>query len=108
MLLAWKKHRMRCINVRCPKRSWVLQDHRIAAKSCLSTTRADKWAPDRSETDERSNWWRRSSTATGTVNDTVLIYGEGMLNADRNRLNKTTALGFDELSLVRLTDRQTN
>ena len=29
MSLAWKKHRMRCVNPRCEKRSWVLSDHRI-------------------------------------------------------------------------------
>ena len=35
---------MRCVDPTCPKRSWVLEDHRIAAKSCLLTTRAAKWA----------------------------------------------------------------
>jgi hypothetical protein len=44
MRLSWKKHRMRCAQPACPKRSWVLQDHRIAAKGCLLTTRAAKWA----------------------------------------------------------------
>ncbi len=44
MSLAWKKRRMRCVNPRCPKRSWVLSAHRIAAKNCLLTTRAAKWA----------------------------------------------------------------
>jgi len=28
----------------CTKKSWVLEDHRIAAKNCLLTTRAAKWA----------------------------------------------------------------
>jgi hypothetical protein len=44
MSLAWKKHRMRCTNAGCARRSWVLSDHRIAAKNCLLTTRAAKWA----------------------------------------------------------------
>ena len=44
MRLGWKKHRMRCVNERCPKKTWVLGDHRIAAKNCLLTTRAAKWA----------------------------------------------------------------
>jgi transposase len=35
---------MRCPDASCPRRSWVLQDHRIAAKNCLLTTRAAKWA----------------------------------------------------------------
>jgi DNA-directed RNA polymerase subunit RPC12/RpoP len=44
MSLAWKKHRMRCPNPACAKRSWMHGDHRIAAKRCLLTTRAAKWA----------------------------------------------------------------
>jgi len=44
MSLAWKKHRMRCVNPNCAKGTWVLGDHRIAAKNCLLTTRAAKWA----------------------------------------------------------------
>lgn len=44
MRLCWKKHRMRCVNQACPKGSWVLTDRRIAAKNCLLTTRAAKWA----------------------------------------------------------------
>ncbi|MGH9918434.1 MAG: transposase family protein, partial [Nitrososphaerales archaeon] len=44
MKLAWKKHRMKCPFTTCPRRTWVLSDHRIAAKNCLLTTRAAKWA----------------------------------------------------------------
>jgi len=44
MSLARKKHRMRCLNEHCPKQTWMLSDHRIAAKKCLLTTRAAKWA----------------------------------------------------------------
>jgi transposase len=40
MRLAWKKHRMRCPSACCPQKSWTVADHRIAAKSCLLTTRA--------------------------------------------------------------------
>jgi transposase len=42
MSLAWKKHRMRCVNPTCPKKSWVLEDHRIAAKNCLLTTSVNR------------------------------------------------------------------
>lgn len=34
MRLSWKKHRMACLAPSCPVKSFVLQDHRIAAKSC--------------------------------------------------------------------------
>ncbi|NDL56233.1 hypothetical protein [Phytoactinopolyspora mesophila] len=44
MRLGWHKHRMRCANPGCARKSWVLADHRIAAKHCLLTTRAAKWA----------------------------------------------------------------
>ena len=36
-----------------------------------------------------------------TVNDAVLTYGEALLEADRKRLNQTSAIGLDETSFVR-------
>jgi transposase len=106
MSLAWKKHRMRCVNPRCPKRSWVLSDHRIAAKNCLLTTRAAKWAT------VQVGGGRTVSEVAGelscdwhTVNEAVITYGEALLAADRKRLNKTTAIGLDETSFVKLSSR---
>jgi transposase len=29
MSLAWKKHRMRCVDPRCAKQTWTIEDHRI-------------------------------------------------------------------------------
>ena len=40
-----------------------------------------------------------------TVNDAVSTYGEALLAADRKRLNKTTAIGLDETSFVKLSTR---
>jgi hypothetical protein len=37
-----------------------------------------------------------------TVNDAVVTYGEALLAADRKRLNRTSAIGLDETSFVRL------
>jgi transposase len=102
MSLAWKKHRMRCVTASCPKRSWVLEDHRIAAKHCLLTTRAAKWA-----TRQVGGGRTVSEVAAElacdwhTVNDAVTTYGKALLEADRKRLNKTTAIGLDETSFVR-------
>ncbi len=48
MSLAWEKHRMRCIDPACAKKSWVLEDHRIAAKELL----VDHGRPN----GPRSNW----------------------------------------------------
>ncbi len=103
MSLAWKKHRMRCVDASCPKRSWVREDHRIAAKHCLLTTRAAKWATVqvgggrtvKEVADELDCDWH-------TVNDAVATYGAALLEADRKRLNKTTAIGLDETSFVRV------
>ena len=102
MSLAWKKHRMRCTNADCTRQSWVLSDHRIAAKNCLLTTRAAKWATVQVGTG------RTVSEVAGelacdwhTVNDAVTTYGKALLAADRKRLNNTTAIGLDETAFVR-------
>lgn len=103
MRLAWRKHRMRCVDVDCSRRSFVLQDHRIAAKGCLLTTRAAKWA-----TVQVGGGRTVSEVAAElacdwhTVNDAVTIYGAALLAADRKRLTKTRAIGLDETSFVRL------
>ena len=103
MRLAWRKHRMRCQSPRCPRKTWVIADHRIAAKNCLLTTRAAKWA-----TQQVGGGRTVSEVAAEldcdwhTVNDAVTTYGEALLKADRKRLNRTTAIGLDETSFVRL------
>jgi transposase len=102
MSLAWKKHRMRCSDPACAKQTWVLEDHRIAAKNCLLTTRAAKWA-----TVQVGGGRTVSEVAAElacdwhTVNDAVTTYGAALLAADRKRLNKTSAIGLDETSFVR-------
>jgi transposase len=106
MRLVWKKHRMRCVNSSCSTQSWTLQDHRIAAKNCLLTTRAAKWATVQVGTgrtvkevaNELNCDWH-------TVNDAVTTYGRALLAADRKRLNQTTAIGLDETSFVKLGTR---
>jgi transposase len=109
MRLGWRKHRMRCPDPGCSRRSWVLDDHRIAAKSCLLTTRAAKWATVQVGTGRTV-----SEVATEldcdwhTVNDAVTTYGSALLDADRKRLNRTVAIGLDETSFVRLADAHTS
>ena len=106
MRLSWKKHRMRCPDARCPRKTWVLCDHRIAAKNCLLTTRAAKWA-----TVQVGGGRTVSEVAAElacdwhTVNDAVTTYGEALLEADKKRMNATTAIGLDETSIVRLGPR---
>jgi transposase len=100
--LTWKKHRMCCVNEECVMRSWVLSDHRIAAKNCLLTTRAAKWATLQVGTG------RTVKEVAGelhcdwhTVNDAVTTYGTALLAADKKRLNRTSAIGLDETSFVK-------
>jgi transposase len=109
MSLAWKKHRMRCVNERCAKNTWVLSDHRIAAKKCLLTTRAAKWAT-RQVGDGRTVKEVAAELACDwhTVSDAVNLYGEALLAADRKRLNRTSAIGLDETSFVRLAGSRTD
>ena len=109
MRLGWRKHRMRCPDGGCPRRSWVLTDHRIAAKQCLLTTRAAKWATVQVGTG------RTVSEVAGeldcdwhTVNDAVTTYGGALLDADRKRRNRTVAIGLDETSFVRLAGAHTS
>jgi transposase len=105
MSLAWKKYRMRCVDPACAIGTWVLEDHRIAAKNCLLTTRAAKWA-----TVQVGGGRTVSEVAAElacdwhTVNDAVTTYGKALLEADRKRLNKTTAIGLDETRSVRKPD----
>jgi transposase len=93
---------MVCANEHCPVKSFVLQDHRIAAKSCLLTTRAAKWATI------QVGGGRTVKEVSGelacdwhTVNDAVTTYGKALLAADRRRLSRTIAIGLDETSFVR-------
>jgi len=109
MRLGWKKHRMRCVNTRCAKRSWVLRDHRIAAKNCLLTTRAAKWATEQVGTGRTvKEVATELSCDWHTVSDAVSTYGKALLEADRKRLNQTTAIGLDETSFVKLDARHTD
>jgi len=70
------------------------------------TTRAAKWATVQVGTgrtvkevaDELDCDWH-------TVNDAVTTYGRALLDADRKRLNRTSAIGLDETSFVRLSTK---
>ncbi len=103
----WWKHRFRCPNPECSTKSWSVCDHRIAAKNCQLTTRCAKWATEQvgkgRSVDEvaaelHCGWHQ--------VNSAVVLYGEELLRLDRKRLNRTTAIGLDETSFVRLANHR--
>ena len=109
MRLTWKKHRMRCAHDDCATKSWVLSDHRIAAKNCLLTTRAAKWATVQVGTGRTVlEVAKELHCDWHTVNDAVTTYGQALLEADRKRLNQTSAIGLDETSFVKLGGHHTS
>ena len=109
MRLTWKKHRMRCANPACPRRTWVLGDHRIAAKSCLLTTRAAKWVTEQVGTGRSViEVARELDCDWHTVNSAVTTYGTALLAADTKRLTRTSAIGLDETNFVRRQDQRTS
>lgn len=100
--LAWRKHRMRCVNPSCDRKSWTLEDHRIAAVNCLLTTRCAKWATKQVGGGRTvAEVARELGCHWDTVNDAVVLYGKALLDADRKRLSKTEALGLDETLFVK-------
>jgi hypothetical protein len=96
MSLAPKLHRIRFVDPARVTRTWVLEDHRIAAKNCLLTSRAAKGATVQVGGGETvSEIAADLDCDWHTVNDAVTTYSKVLLAADRKRLNKTTAIGFD-------------
>jgi transposase len=109
MRLSWKTHRLRCVHEDCPQGSWVLRDHRIAAKNCFLTTRAAKWATVQVGTGRTVlEVAKELNCEWHTVNDAVTTYGEALLEADKKRLNRTSAMDLDETSFVKLGGHHTS
>jgi transposase len=96
--LLWRKHRMFCPNEQCDVRSFTLEDHRIAAKNCLLTTRAAKWVTKQVGMVGRtvSDVAKELGCDWEVVNNAVVYYGQALLAADRKRLRDTDAVGLDE------------
>jgi len=102
--LAWRKRRMECTDADCTTKSWTEEDDRIASARQLLTTRAARWA-----TFQVGRHARSVSEVAGelgcawhTVNATVVAYGEALLEADIDRFGAVSALGLDEVLMVRL------
>ena len=102
--LAWHKRRMRCADADCPQGSWTEEDERIASPRQLLTTRAARWVTFQVGRHARSvnEVAQELACAWHTVNDTVVTYGEALLEADEDRIGHVSALGLDEVLMVRL------
>lgn len=109
MALLWRKHRLYCPNRDCQVTTWTNQVKRIASINAKLTTRAAKWA-----TKQVGCGRTVSEVATElgcdwhTVNDTVTVYGQALLEADHKRLSSTNAIGLDETKFVRTDNHKTH
>ena len=102
--LVWRKHRWECRNPACSKGSWTGQDDRIAAPRSVMTDRAGRWV-----TRQVGEHGRTVNELAGefgcawhTVNDTVIAFGEALIDDDSARVGAPSALGLDETLFVRL------
>jgi transposase len=96
--LVWRKHRWCCPEPACLTGSWTHVDERIASPRVTMTARAARWA-----TRQVGRLGRSVSEVAEdlgcdwhTVNDTVLAYGEALLEADTERVGTVDTLGLDE------------
>jgi hypothetical protein len=102
--LVWHKHRWCCPDPDCERASWTSQDARIAPPRLGMTDRAGRWVTVEVGRDGRavSDVARLLACDWHTVNDTVLAYGEALLEADQHRIGGVTALGLDETLFCRV------
>jgi transposase len=102
--LVWHKRRWSCPEVNCAAGSWTEEDDRIAAPRQVLTSRAARWVTE--QVGRRARSVNEVASELGcdwhTVNDTVVAYGEALLDADEHRFASVTALGLDEVLMVRV------
>ena len=100
--LVWHKRRWVCPDGDCAMGSWTEEDDRIASPRQVLTSRAARWATAQVGRCARSV--NEVATELGcdwhTVNDTVVAYGEALLEADTERIGAVDALGLDEVLMV--------
>ncbi len=101
--LWWHKHRWWCANPACAVGSWTGEDRRIAAPRLGLTDRAGRWVTYQVGKLGRSvaEVARELGCDWHTVNDTVLAYGEALVDDDPGRIGAVDALGLDETLFFR-------
>jgi transposase len=102
--LVWHKRRFSCPDECCPRLSWTEEDSRIGAPRMTMTDRAARWVTEQVGRFARTvaEVARQLGCDWHTVNDTVLAYGEALVDDDPNRYGSVSALGLDEVLFVRL------
>ncbi len=102
--LVWHKRRFSCPDELCPRLSWTEEDPRIGAPRMTMTDRAGRWVTEQVGRFARTvaEVARQLGCDWHTVNDTVLAYGEALVDDDLNRYGPVNALGLDEVLFVRV------
>jgi transposase len=102
--LVWHKRRWVCADADCAKGLWTEEDERIAAPRQVLTARAARWVAR-----QVGRYARSVNEVAGelgcdwhTVNDPVICYREALLDADTERIGEVSALGLDEVLMVRV------
>lgn len=102
--LVWHKRRWMCPDSDCAMGSWTEEDDRIAGPRQVLTSRAARWVTIQVGRHARSvnEVAKELGCDWHTVNDTVVTYGEALLEADTERIGEVSALGLDEVLMVRI------
>jgi transposase len=102
--LVWHKLRLTCPNDACAMQSWTIEDRRIAAPRMGLTDRAGRWVT--LQIGKFGRTVNELAVELGadwhTINDTVIAYGEALIDDDPTRIGTTDALGLDETLFVKL------
>ena len=98
VVLRVQRTRWRCPRRRCGQGSWTVEHPEIAPARHKLTTRAGRAATERvgrcgHTVHDVAGWL---GTDWHTVNDTVVAYGEALLEADVDRIGTVRALSLDE------------
>jgi transposase len=101
--VVWHKRRFFCPDAECPMGPWSEVDTRIAFPRHLVTDRAGRWLTKQIGKNGRSVQEIADELGCDwhTVNDTLLRYGEALIDDDDNRFGLVEALGLDETLFVR-------
>ncbi len=101
--LVWRKRRWLCPSASCATGSWTEAVPVIAAARLVMTDRAGRWATE--QVGGHGRTVNEVAVELGcdwhTVNDTVIAYGEALVDDDPDRIGTPTALGLDETLFVR-------
>ena len=108
MSLSWKKHRLRCVEPDVPQKVLGARGSPDRGQELLVDHQGSQVGDGPSRGGRTvSEVAAELSCDWHTVNEAVITYGEALLAADRKRLNRTTAIGLDETSFVKLCSRVT-